>query len=189
MGRGVVAMSDARVKITYQDYLQLPDEQRYEVLEGDLRMVPAPGTGHQRILWRLSRAVGDFVEPQRLGRAYFAPVDVILDEDSVVQPDLLVVLTQNLARIRPEGVFGAPDLVVEILSPSNAHRDRGIKRRLYGRYGVQEYWIIDPQERTVEVTSLRDGHMETWSSFPAGATLRSPLFPAFTLPVDSIFAE
>lgn len=182
-------MSDTRVKITYQDYLQLPDEKRYEVLEGDLRMVPAPGTGHQRMLGRLYRAVGDFAESHGLGSVYFAPVDVVLDEDSVVQPDLLVVLNQNLPRIKPEGVFGAPDLVVEILSPSNAHRDRGIKRRLYGRYGVQEYWIVDPQERTVEVTSLHDGHLETWSIFPAGATLRSPLFPAFTLPVDTIFAE
>lgn len=182
-------MTVPRVKITYQDYLQLPEEQRYEVLEGDLRMVPAPGVFHQSVLAALYRAMSAFVEQQGLGRVYFAPVDVILDDDSVVQPDLLVVLAEHMAIVKPEGVRGAPDLVVEVLSPGTAHRDRGIKRRLYGRYGVKEYWLVDPQERTVEVTSQQNGSLETVSLVPPGSEVRSPLLPGLSLVVDDLFAE
>lgn len=182
-------MSDQRVKITYQDYLQMPEGQRWEVLEGDLRMVPSPGSWHQRVLSRLNSALKSFVESQGLGQVYFAPLDVILAEDSVVQPDLLVILNDHLSIIKPEGVWGAPDLVVEVLSPSTAHRDRGVKRGLYGRYGVQKYWLVDPQERTVEVTRLRDGLLETVGLFAAGDSLNSPLFPDLILPVDNLFAN
>ncbi|HEY3367967.1 MAG TPA: Uma2 family endonuclease [Symbiobacteriaceae bacterium] len=182
-------MSVPRVKLTYQDYLQMPEEQRYEVLEGDLRMVPAPGFLHQQVLSNLHSAMNAFVKQRDLGRVYFAPLDVILDEDSVVQPDLLVILKEHLSIIKPEGVRGAPDLVVEVLSPATAHRDRGVKRRLYGRYGVQEYWLVDPQERTVEVMRLSDGLLETVSLYAAGAGLHSPLFPDLTLTLDDVFAE
>ena len=181
-------MTEQRVKITYQDYLQLPEDQRYEVLEGDLRRLPTPGTLHQQVLSNLYDVVRAFVKEHGLGRVYFAPVDVILDEDSVVQPDLLVILTEHLAIVKPEGVRGAPDLVVEVLSPHNAHRDRGIKRRLYGRYGVQEYWLVDPQERTVEITCQRNGDRETVSIATAGMSLQSRLLPNLTLSVDELFA-
>lgn len=182
-------MSVPRAKITYQDYLQLPDEQRYEVLEGDLRMVPAPGSLHQRILANLYFAMRNAVQQQGRGEVFFAPMDVIFDEDSVVQPDLLVVLQEHRSIVKPEGVRGAPDLVVEVLSPGNAHHDRGAKRRLYARYGVREYWIIDPQERTVEVTGLRDGVLETLSVVPDGATVQSPLLPDLTLAVGDLFPK
>lgn len=186
---GVVAMSVPRERITYQDYLQLPEDSRYEVLEGDLRMVPAPGELHQRVLARVYQAVSSHVERYGLGRVYFAPVDVILDEDSVVQPDLLVILTAHLSILKPEGVRGAPDLVVEVLSLGTATRDRGIKRRLYGRYGVQEYWMVDPHGRTVEVAVLRDGSMQTWNLFAEGRRVESPLLSGLGLLVDDLLAE
>lgn len=182
-------MSVPREKITYQDYLQLPEEQRYEVLEGDLRMVPAPGILHQEALLSLSHILKVFLRNHRLGRVYIAPVDVILDEDSVVQPDLAVVLSERLDIVSPEGVRGAPDLVVEVLSPSTAHRDRGVKRRLYGRYGVQEYWLVDPVARTIEVACLRAGTLETVGVLDAGVALRSPLFPTLSFQVDELFTE
>lgn len=182
-------MADNRVRITYQDYLQLPEDSRYEVLEGDLRMVPAPGMFHQRVLSKLYNVVMRHVEPMGLGQVYFAPVDVILSEDAVVQPDLLVVLADNLSIMKPEGVNGAPDMVVEILSPGTAARDRGIKRRLYGRYGVREYWLVDPQEHTVEVTVQRDGAMETYSLVHAGGRVESPLLSGLEIAVDDLFAQ
>lgn len=182
-------MSVPRVKLTYQDYLQMPEDQRYEVLEGDLRMVPAPGFLHQQVLSNLNSAIKAYVQQRGLGRVFFAPLDVILDEDSVVQPDLLVILQDHLSILKPEGVRGAPDLVVEVLSPGTAHRDRGVKRRIYGRYGVQEYWLVDLQERTVEVTRLRDGLLETVSIYSAGASLYSPLFPDLPLALDDLFAQ
>ena len=182
-------MSTQRVKITYQDYLQLPEEQRYEVLEGDLRMVPAPDVPHQEVLSRLNDIFGDFIKRQGLGKVYFAPMDVILDEDTVVQPDLLVIRKERLSILKREGIRGAPDLVVEVLSPSNAHRDRGIKRQLYGRYGVQEYWLVDPQEHTVEVTVQQNGALQTVSIAKDGDSVRSALFADLFLDTTALFAE
>lgn len=176
-----------RVRISYQDYLQLPEDQRYEVLEGDLRMVPAPGPFHQRVVAKMERMLSAFAEPGGLGLVYFAPIDVILDEHTVVQPDILLVVTERLSIIGHDGVQGAPDLVVEVFSPGTAHRDRGVKRRLYGRYGVQEYWLVDPQERTVEVACQRDGALETVGVASAGMRVQSRLLPDFVLAVDDLF--
>lgn len=182
-------MSGPRVKLTYEDYLQMPEEQRYELLEGDLRMVPAPGMMHQWVLSNLNSIVKEYVQRQGLGHVYFAPADVILDDDSVVQPDLLVILRDRLEIVQPEGVRGAPDLIVEVLSPSNAHRDRGVKRRLYARYGVKEYWLVDPQERAVEVTCLRNGVLETVGVARAGEQVESRLFPGLVFAVDQLFSQ
>lgn len=182
-------MSSPRGRITYQDYLQLPDEQRYEVLEGVLCRLPTPPVMHQQVLGNLVAVIDKFVEKRSLGSVYFGPLDVILDEDTVVQPDLLVIRKERLSILKREGVRGAPDLVVEVLSPSNAHRDRGIKRQLYGRYGVQEYWFVDPQEHTVEVTVQQNGALQTVGIAKDGEGVRSALFPDLFLEVASLFAE
>jgi len=182
-------MSVPHARVTYQDYLQLPDDQRYEVLEGELRMVPAPGMLHQRILSNLHYLMRNAIQQQGLGEVFFAPVDVILDEATVVQPDLVVVLQEHLSIVKPEGVRGAPDLVVEVLSPGNAYYDRGKKRRLYARYGVREYWIVDPQGRMVEVTSLSGSVLETVSVVPDGETFNSPLLPDLTIAVADLLPK
>ncbi len=177
-------------RITYQDYLQLPEGGRWEVLEGDLRMVPAPGELHQRVSSGLYDALKAFVKQHGLGRVYYAPMDVILAEDSVLQPDLLLIRKDRLSILVPEGVRGAPDLVIEVLSPGpTAARDRGIKRHLYGRYGVQEYWLVDPDARTVEVTVADDGELRTWQVFRAGDRVQSPLLPGFELVLEELFTE
>ena len=184
-------MSFPRERITYQDYLLLPEGGRWEVLEGDLRMVPSPGERHQRTLFRLSYTLATQVDVPGVGKVYVAPFDVILDEDTVVQPDLLVILKDRLSIVQPEGVRGAPDLVVEVLSPGTAAaaRDRSIKRRLYGRYGVQEYWIVDPEARTVEVAVNRGGSLETHGLFAAGSRVASLLLPGLDVMVEAIFTE
>lgn len=184
-------MSFPRERITYQDYLQLPEGGRYEVLEGDLRMVPAPGERHQAVVGSLHFELVTQVAKPGLGRVYVSPFDVILDEDTVVQPDLLVVLKDRLGIVQPEGVRGTPDLMIEVLSPGTAAagRDRNIKRRLYGRYGVREYWIVDPEACTVEVTVSRGGALETHNLFGPGSRIESPLLPGLELMVDAVFAE
>lgn len=177
-------------RITYRDYLQLPEGGRWEVLEGDLRMVPAPGEFHQRVVSALNDTLKAFVKQHGLGRVYFAPFDVILAEDSVVQPDLLLITRDRLSILAPEGVRGAPDLVIEVLSHgSTAARDRGIKRQLYGRYGVREYWIVDPDSRTLELTVLQSGELQTWRVFRSGDRVESPLLPGFVLVLDELFTE
>lgn len=182
-------MSFPPERLTYQDYLQLPEGGRYEVLEGDLRMVPAPGQRHQLAVLNLSYTLTSQVHKTGIGAVYIAPFDVILAEDTVVQPDLLVVLRDRLSIVQSEGVRGAPDLAVEVVSTGTAAaaRDRSIKRRLYGRYGVREYWIVDPEARTVEVTVSRGGSLQTEHICAAGDRVESVLLPGLQLLVDEIF--
>ena len=187
--KGVATLSLQRARITYQDYLQMPEGERYEVLEGDLKMVPAPSERHQRAVLALSYVLVTQVERPGLGRVNIAPLDVILDDDTVVQPDLCIVLKDRLSIVAPEGLRGAPDLVVEVLSPRTAARDRDVKRRLYGRYGVREYWIVDPDGRTVEVLINSGGNMAITGVFAASDRVESPLLSTLELVVDQLFTD
>ena len=140
-------------QITWQDVQQLPDDgNRYEAIEGDLYVTPAPTLRHQTISYRLLRELARLLVDPGLGRVWYAPVGVWFPAtDEGVQPDLLFVSNERRGILAPEGLRGAPDLVVEILSPTTASRDRGVKRRLYERQGVAEYWIVDPDLEAVDV--------------------------------------
>lgn len=180
-------MTLPKPNFSYAEYLQLPDDQRYEVLEGELVMTPAPGTDHQQILAKLTIQLGTFIEAHSLGQFYFAPVDVILADQTVVQPDFLFVRQERLDIIQQRGLFGAPDLVVEILSPATAQRDLATKRQLYSKYGVQEYWIVDPATRSIAVLTQQGSGLDTWQRYEATATLESPLLPGLALNLAKIF--
>ena len=137
------------------DYFALPEEPRCELVYGRLLVTPSPSVRHQEVLVRLARTLGEVAD--RIGaRLLVAPVDVVLSRHSVVQPDLLLV-TAARSSILQERVEGAPDLVVEILSPATARRDLGEKLRLYAEAGVAEYWIVDPAARTFEFLAANDG--------------------------------
>ncbi len=180
----------ARIRFTYQDYKSIPeaDPRRFELLDGDLVLAPTPPIWHQSIAGNLYAYLRQVARKHNLGRVFFAPIDVVLSETDVVQPDILFVAREHEDRIREEGIFGAPDLVVEILSPATESRDRGYKRTLYARHGVREYWIVDPQARRVEVYTLTPKGLTLWQTFGPGQTLRSALLPEFTLPVDEVFS-
>jgi Uma2 family endonuclease len=166
---------------TYADYAALPDDgNRYEIIAGVLYMTPAPGTGHQSVSARLVTFLVTHVEFAGLGRVFAAPVDVELAPDTVVQPDIVVVLSANLHRITPSRIIGAPDLVVEILSPGTAGYDRREKQDAYARSGVGEYWIVDPGAQTVELLTLDQGGYRSHGVFRGQARLPSS---AVTLPV------
>ena len=142
----------SRVILTYADLCGMPDDgRRYELFEGEVYVTPAPRIVHQRISRNLELVLHSYVEQHGLGEVLYAPVDVILTDTTVVQPDLLYVSRPRLPIVREHGIVAAPDLVVEILSPSSSSRDRGIKRRLYERQGVAEYWIVDAEARAVDV--------------------------------------
>lgn len=178
-------------RFTYADYRLMPEDKRYEVIEGELLVTPAPNIRHQMILTRLFLRLATFVEAAGLGQVLPAPTDVILSDENVVQPDLLFVAKERQAILDPEagGVRGAPDLVVEILSLSTANRDRVTKRKLYARYGVREYWLVDPITLSIEVLVEAPGELETWRLFSAGSTLISPLLSTFSIAVAEIFRE
>ena len=166
---------------TYADYAALPDDgNRYEIIAGVLYMTPAPGTGHQSISARVVTFLVTHVEFAGLGRVFAAPVDVELAPDTVVQPDIVVVLSANLHRITPSRIIGAPDLVVEILSPGTAGYDRREKQDAYARAGVGEYWVVDPGAQTVELLTLNKGGYRSHGVFRGQARLPSS---AVTLPV------
>ena len=156
-------------KLTYADYLALPGDGRYELHDGELVMVASPNEPHQRTSLLLTRQLL-VVEDKGLGRIYVAPFDVILSDTEVVQPDLLFVSQERAHIITHANIQGAPDLVVEILSPSTSNRDWTRKREMYARHGVKELWIVDPDARIIWVMVLRD---ETISSLRACTVMDS----------------
>ena len=177
------------VRRTYNDYCATPDDERYELLNGNLMMVPAPNMKHQRVLVRLAQKLRNFAEEHRLGEVYVAPCDVVLSDTDVVQPDLLFISRAREHTLTDENVRGAPDLVIEILSPSTADRDLGYKHELYGRHGVLEYWIVDPMAETIAVHQQRNGSLELAETFGRRDTLRSGVLEGLHLELDDIFAS
>ena len=182
-------MISTAMKHTYADYLETSDDERYELLHGELVMVPAPLIDHQYALINLIIAIGAFVKKHKLGKVYSAPFDVVLSDTNVVQPDLLFVSTARQHSITPENIQGAPDLVVEILSPSTAERDRSVKFELYAQHGVQEYWIVDPDARTITVFLLDGGEFEEVDTYSEGETLTSPMLEGFTFTLEGKFRQ
>ena len=175
------------VKLTYEDYCNTPDDERYELLDGDLFMTPAPRVRHQRAIRKLSRQLDLFVEEHTLGEIFFSPCDVVLSDTDVVQPDLLFISNERAHVITEDNVQGAPDLVVEILSPATADRDKTVKRALYAKHGVKEYWIVDTDARTVAVLLLDGAGFAEIGVCAEGQTLASPTLAGFTINPEAIF--
>ena len=185
-----MATAPPAFKFTYEDYRTAPPDKRYELLDGELLLTPAPNLRHQRLQFRLGSRLGRFIEERALGDFFFAPCDVVLSDTDVVQPDLLFV-SRERRRLLSNGdnVRGAPDLVVEILSPATAERDRGHKRTLYARHGVKEYWLVDPVSETVSILRPRAGVQVLAHTFGRNETLRSPLLAGFELDLDDVFSS
>ena len=178
-----------RLKLTYADYLTTPEDKRYELLAGELLMTPAPSEAHQRFQAELGYYLMTFTKSRGLGRIYFSSTDVVLSDIDVVQPDLLFVSNERAHIITPAGVQGAPDLVVEILSPATAERDKGYKRALYARNGVKEYWIVGTDAGAITVLLLGDDGYEVVGTFGEGDTLSSPTLEGFRLEVNDVFGS
>jgi Uma2 family endonuclease len=183
----------AQIKFTYEDYKSLPESEtkRYELVGGELVMVPSPDPEHQDILGNLFRVLSVHIRRHRLGKVYLAPLDVVLgegEEAEVVQPDLLYISPQRQDIIAQKEIRGAPDMVVEVLSPSTAQRDRTLKKKLYAKYGIQEYWLVDPEAQTVEVLTLGQRGYERAGLYTKNETLESPLLVGLRIPLDEVFS-
>jgi len=144
---------------TYDLYAALPEDgKRYEIVDGVLLdMTPAPGIPHQKAVLRLARRLEEHIEDVGLGQVFIAPVDVELSPKLVFEPDIVVVLNAGLNKVQETHIVGAPDLVVEVASPSTKRYDRTVKREAYAQAGIQEYWFVDPLARTIEVLFLEEG--------------------------------
>jgi Uma2 family endonuclease len=186
---GAAAWPPPQGEWTYEDYLRLPsDGWQYEVIHGRLSMVPAPRPVHQLIVGELLTALIVFLHQHPLGKVFPAPTDVLVPgKAEPVQPDLVFVAAGRLDIVTERAIEGAPELAVEVLSPSNWLDDRRTKFALYAEMGVREYWIVDPDERTVEVFSLREGRYAIVGRFGADETLRSDLLPGFEVAIADLF--
>ena len=157
---------DPGTKLTYEDYVHFPDDGlRHEIIDGDHYVSPAPVPRHQRVVLRIAAQLLAQVEDAGRGDVLIGPTDLLLSTTDIVQPDVLVVLPGAAGSVGEKNVQGAPTLVVEVLSPSTGGRDRRLKRRLYERSGVQEYWIVDPDSLRIEQRVLHEGRFRlagTW---------------------------
>ncbi|RJQ29393.1 MAG: Uma2 family endonuclease [Peptococcaceae bacterium] len=173
--------------LTYADYLKIDDGNRYELIEGELVLTPAPGFLHQHVAANIEAFLRDHVEKQKLGLVLFAPFDIVPAENVALQPDVLYLSRERFHLLTGDCLKGAPDLAVEVLSPSSGRRDRLQKSRLYLRYGVREYWVADPAAQTVEVFSAGEKGWLLAGAYGPGEALVSPLLPGLEAPVDGIF--
>ena len=176
------------VILTYEDYCRLPnDGQRYEILEGELAVTPAPPPGHQEHLLNLATLLRDHVTSRRLGKVYVSPIDLILARTSVVQPDLIFIRAERLSLVSHRGIEGPPDLAVEVLSPTTETQDRGAKLQLYARHGILHYWLIDPDARRVEAYELAGTTYRLVVTLVGTTDFAPVLFPGLTVALDALW--
>jgi Uma2 family endonuclease len=183
--------ADPRLKLTYEDFLHFPDDgKRHELIDGEHYVTPSPSVRHQAISGRLFLLIGTWLRDHPLGRLFYAPLDVLFSRFDVVEPDLLFVSNERAPELLAgRHVTGAPDLVIEIGSPSTRSRDETIKRRLYERSDVREYWIVDPEIDVIRVYRRADGGFErpVELSAEAGDVLTTPLLPGLVIPIAQVF--
>jgi Uma2 family endonuclease len=185
--------SPRAVKLTYDDFLLFPDDgNRHELIDGEHYVTPSPNPRHQRILRELSLAIGNYLRTNPIGEVFFAPLDVVMSEHDVVEPDLLYLSRERAAQVLvPENVRGAPELVVEVGSKGTRKRDETTKRALYERAGVTEYWVVDPEIDVVRVYRKGPDAFERPVELrrEAGDTLTTVLLPGLEISLAEIFAE
>jgi Uma2 family endonuclease len=178
-------------KWTYEDYLQLPEEAgvRYEIIEGELFLNASPLRRHQRICGNLYLVIGPYVRAQRCGELYFAPLDVVLSNIDVMQPDLLYITKEHASVMTEKNVQGTPDFVIEVLSDSTSRQDEVLKLKRYREFGVAEYWIVDPKRNRVRVHLRRNDRLVLARDAGSGDVLSSSFFPGLAIAVNDVFAD
>lgn len=175
------------ILFTYEDYCNLPADNRYEIIEGEIYMVPAPVPFHQRVSRRIHSKLERFVEENELGETFYSPIDVVYSDTNIVQPDIVYIAKENASIIGEKYIDGAPDLVIEILSPSTEQKDRTMKLKLYSKFGVKEYWIVSPQGRTIEKYTQLEETLQLSETFTIQQTMHSGLFPGLGIELEDIF--
>lgn len=183
------SIPQGKIVLTYDDYCELPnDRNRYEVLEGDLNVTPAPNVKHQRVSSRLHLSLGHHVLANQLGEIYAAPIDVILSPTTVVQPDLVYIGNDHRSIITERAIEGPPTLVIEILSPSTSRTDRITKAQLYAKHGVPHYWLLDPDQKKIEAYELAGGEYKLVLEAQNAELFNPTLFSGLTIPLADLWS-
>jgi Uma2 family endonuclease len=179
-----------RRRITYEEYASWPEDgRRYEILDGEAVELSAPTPDHQEVLANLYVSIREFLLKTGAGKAWISPIDVVPDPHWVVQPDVIAIRRENLGVVGRKAVTGAPDLLVEVLSPSTEARDRGVKRQLYERIGVRELWLVDLEERTLEQYAAEGGALRPVARHGAAARVDSRAFPGLAVELAWVWPE
>ncbi len=185
-----VKYQEKRKKLTYQDYLNLPpDDFRYQLIEGELIMTPAPKVIHQIVKSNIEKHLRNFVEENQLGLVLDAPCDVYFDEKNVLQPDIFFISQKRSQIINEDMINGAPDLIIEVLSPHSAYYDLVEKKALYERHNVLEYWLVDPKLKWIEIYILKDQKFHLHQRAENKQTITSHLLKGFSLPLEQVFTK
>ena len=178
-----------KILLTYDDYCLLPnDRNRYEILDGELSVTPAPAIRHQTVLGNLHRFLANYVVANQLGKLFIAPTDLILAPTTVVQPDLIFIANERRHIVTERAIEGPPTLVIEILSPTTNRTDRVTKAQLYAKHSVSNYWLIDPDQRTLEAYQLVIDHYDVTASARDSEVFAPSLFPGLSIQLSELWA-
>lgn len=176
-------VKEKRLNVTY--YKLLPEGAPYQLIEGELIVTPAPNPRHQIILGNIVDKIRQFVKDRAI--VLFSPIDVYLDDENAFQPDMIVIFNERKDIIKKDGIYGPPDLVIEVLSPSTASYDIREKFRVYERSGVKEYWIVDPEINSIEVYSNEEGHFSLITKVEGSGRASSSLLKGFEIDLEEVF--
>ena len=172
---------------TYADYSKLPEGAAYQLIEGELIHEPAPTVSHQRLVLRLARLIAAHVEEHQLGEIFISPIDVYLSDVNTFQPDVAFVDMKRLDIVKEKNIQGAPDLVIEVLSPSTAYYDLRRKKEIYALNGVREYWIVDPIKKCVEVYLLNENSLDLAITVSDSGRIESFVIKSFSVDWAELF--
>ena len=173
---------------TYEDYLRLEDDKRYEVINGRLKEMPAPTPLHQDVMMEIALIMRVFARKEGRGKVLPSPIDVVLGDRYVLQPDIVFISKDRLGIIGDKAIMGPPDLVVEIISPATVRRDTVVKKGIYERFGVKEYWIVYPEEKVVEVWVLNDeGKYDLFNVAEGEGRVKSKVLEGLEIDLKEVF--
>ncbi len=184
-------------KFTYKEYLLIEDTKQYEILRGNLISYPTPTSYHQWYRKNISMILNGFVRNNQIGYIFSAPTDVILDEENVVQPDLIFIKQENRDKIQKRGIFGNPDIVIEIVSQSTLTRDTFEKRDIYEKFGITEFWLVYPEMECVQVFAIEnnkyhifsEGAVESYDNKILPNSAKSKVLEGLTVKLEKIFIK
>jgi len=187
MTTALLEKEQTKKRYTYEDYEKLPEGAPYQLIGGELIMTPSPMPYHQIIVRNIGFELLKFNEQRRLGEVIFAPMDVYLSETETYQPDIIFISKDRVNIIGEKKIEAAPDLVIEILSPSTAYYDLRHKKRIYEKSGVKEYWIVDPMEKGLEAYENVNGEFKVFSQAQEKDRVKSKLLEGFGVELEKAF--
>jgi len=175
-------------KFTYQDYINFPDNRKqYQIIHGEVYMTPAPVPYHQSVLRKLGKILDEFVTRNNLGEIFFAPCDILLSNEDVVQPDIFFISKEKMSIITDRCIEGVPDLIVEITSPYTKKLDKILKKSLYETYKVKEYWVVDTDNKSIEMFFHTGNYYNSIGVYEIGDMVNSNLIKGLTFNPIEIF--